>query len=200
MSTKKQLAEQVLRKLVGGNVVTDTQLDIREIMLDLDQLRDNYVKNMYYENIKAGHYTIDQSFLSSYTEAVTGQSFTLSVRPISMPRNIGIYSVGESLAEPYAIIDSGQVGAFNAKAALNMANKIYVYFIGQIGTIIGTAPASVNVLIAASSESIDEVDDYPLTPDAEAIILDALFQKYAPSIQIPHDEVVDGQKSIISNG
>jgi len=361
MAIKKQLAEQILRKLSGGNVVPDRQIDIREIMLDMDQLRDEYVKLLYYNNIKSGHYTIDQSFISHYSGiAVTpvtgiGYQFDLPAKPIDLPRNVGIHAIYEYL--PYdqcIIIDVNQLHSYNRKTALNVSGKKYVYFrnakgvfsndiwsvsrwsspsygaiydlynnliepglidiglatkywtstevdathaylfdksdgsitssvkslitqilpvrtfeapagrysigdkmdgyyifqiigtthyqvygksagnstwsnlyssavgstgfgigdsesntdaiIAQVGHTSSTAsiaaalgivlpvPSTLQADIIASSKDILESEEYPLTPDAESAILDRLFEKYVPTKQIPHDEVVDGQK------
>lgn len=151
MATKKQLAEQVLRKLSGGNVVSDTQIDIRELMLDLDQLRDEYVKNMYYLNAKSNIYSIDQEFLTEEDVALTFNSFideltlnkatfSLSSVPISLPRGTGIQAVYEdSSQKPYVIVDSAQMGFFANKLSRNVGSNIYVKFKGNSGELITSA-------------------------------------------------------------
>jgi hypothetical protein len=203
MATKKQLAEQVLRKISGGNLKPDRQIDIREIMLDLDQLRDKHVELSYYKNIEAeGAHVIDQQFLSEYTGiTVTGGKFTLPASVISLPRNLGIYAVYEDSGEvndlfnPYIIMDFGANFIYKNKEESYAPSKKYVWFSGKVGNIdVSYAPATINVMLAASSKDIEEDADYPLTPEAETQILDMLFNKYVPMKQVPHDEIEDGQK------
>lgn len=209
MATKKQLAEQVLLKLSGGNIKPDSQIDIREIMLDMDQIRDSYVKMSYYNNMKQEHYTIDQEFLSLYQDvAVTntvglGYNFTLPAKPIALPRNVGIHSIYETNQnDQVIIIDALQSRALKGRAAINITGKLYVYFQGGKGIFTSSTdiPATLNMLIVASSKDIAEDAEYPMTPDGESELLEALFQKYTPHLQIPHDEREDGQKQTINNG
>ena len=145
MAIKKQLAEQVLRKLSGGNVMPDRQIDIREIMLDMDQLRDEYVKLSYYNNIKNGHHTVDQEFLSlyqsiavSYTSGI-GYNFDLPVKPLALPRNVGIHSLYETYQdEQIIIIDALQTSALKGKTALGVTGKNYAYFQNGKGIFAGS--------------------------------------------------------------
>lgn len=202
MSTKKQLAEQVLRKISGGNVVTDGQIDIREIMLDLDQLRDDYVKQHFYQNIKEENYSVDEQFLSLYenvsiTSSGGSYKLTLPANPIDLPRGLGIYMIyphGDE-SDPFIIMDAGAQFIYGGKQELNVTGKNYIWFRSGVGVVKGTpSSVSVDILMVASSKDIPELDTYPLTPDAESVILDALFNKYVQTKQIPHDEIVDGQK------
>jgi len=372
MATKKQLAEQIFRKIMGGNPTPDRQIDIREVMLDLDQLRDDYIRRLFFQNMKDGHYDIDQEFLSEESHSLTlgdaaegltlnKATFSLTGKPISLPRNVGIQSVYEDeYQKPYIVIDRNQAGFFRSKLSRNVGSNIGVTFKGnnaelitsitpwflpsidellamrsglylngiggldevgnywssteetanfatritmysptpqspskgitqliracrsfvgrkglfkigdqgisggyifyydeETGTYYEAAPRdlsanvwsnidnvelsyynyagrfilngseigtgisntygivnqaghttsaaqdcldsnSVSVRLVKSSKDILESEEYPLTPDAESMILDALFQKYLPAIQIPHDERLDGVKQNIN--
>jgi hypothetical protein len=148
MATKKQLAEQVLRKLEGGELTPDRQIDIREVMLDLDQLRDEYIKRLYYENMKQGTHVIDQEFLSEESVEITlntfideltlnKATFSISASPISLPRNAGIQAVYEdALENPYIIIDQAQSGFMSKMAARNIGSNIGVIFKGNSATLV----------------------------------------------------------------
>src|SRR6056297_1264185 len=146
MATKKKLAEQVLLKLSGGMVKPDSQTDIREIMADLDWLRDEYVKKNYFLNKNFGSNVIDQEYLGEYSADLTrsdqlvmlhGDSFELPHKPIALPRNEGIQAVYEDISgKHYLIIDGAQAGIYRGKRALDVPDRSYVYFTGGTGHII----------------------------------------------------------------
>jgi len=197
MTTKKRLAEQVLLKLLGGKPRPDREIDIRELMLDLDQLRDEYIKMSFYENMKEGGYFVDQEFLSTYTESISAGSFSLPAKPIDLPRNMGVYIIyGEDIGEPFNIVDAGSMFIHRDKEELYEGGQYYIYFIGNTGKFkkVPTGLTTVNIVMVASSEDIDEDDEYPLTPDARSSILSALEAKYKLKLQLPHDEIEDGNK------
>ena len=66
MASKKQIAEQALRILSGGHLKVDRTIDIREVMLNLDQIRDELVRESTRANIKQGVYAVDDDYLSFY--------------------------------------------------------------------------------------------------------------------------------------
>ena len=54
--TKKQLAEQALRIIQGGSVRDDAEIDIREIMMNIEQERDKLIKIELFQSISMGEY------------------------------------------------------------------------------------------------------------------------------------------------
>lgn len=134
MTTKKKLAEQVLLKLSGGIPTTDSQIDIREIMADIDQLRDNYIRIGFLSGVKEGNYFIDQYLISEYDVSVSDEKFRLPARPISLPRNYGIQGVYDNIEQKqYIIIDASQVNSYRGKKSFSKLNQNFVYFSNGYG-------------------------------------------------------------------
>ncbi len=115
MATKKQIAEQAMRILSGGHLKPDRTLDIRELMLSLDQLRDAKVRLSTLNNVKEGEYTIDTdylSFFSNETVAGTGEgmrSVTMPANTISTYGGLEIYQIAPVADQeaPFIIIKPG---------------------------------------------------------------------------------------------
>jgi hypothetical protein len=171
MASKKQIAEQALRIISGGHLRPDRTIDIREVMLHLDQLRDAAVEESTLMNIKNGSYSIDDDFLS-FEENVTIQAaganglqyITLTGDLISLPLGLGLYQITPvtDLETAYDIVQAGVT--------------------------------AVTVLGAFSSKDIAETADYPVPPDVEARLLQGLVSTFGVEQQAPHDEREDGLK------
>jgi len=205
MATKKQIAEQVMRILAGGNLKPDRNMDIREVMLHLDQLRDAKVKFSTLENIKNGNYEVDSDYLSFYesitvqTDAVKGLKYiTLPVGVIALHGGIGLYQITPigDMENAYIITTQGHIALMQGTPALAHELKTYcwrvrnkVYFKN-----IDDSIAEVTALLAASSKDIAEDADYPVNPNDEAELIERLMQTFGVQKQQPHDEMEDGQK------
>ena len=97
--TKKMLAEQVLRIIQGGSIRDDAEIDIREIMLSVEQERDRLIKQELFQSMQMGEYNINGSFISSYKVPVKEEEDTglfyseVPVTPISLPNDMGLFQV-----------------------------------------------------------------------------------------------------------
>jgi len=206
MATKRQIAEQAMRILSGGNPKPDNPWDIREFMLVLDQLRDYRCRIDTFNNVKMGEYRVDEDYLSFYesvsvsTDAVKSLKYiTLPADPISLPYGLGLYQITPigDMEDAYIIIPAGSAAIYSGTQALEHELKVFCWQVGGIVYFknIDAAVSEVTVLMAASSKSITESATYPVPPDVEAELLQQLVQTFDPMRQIPHDEMDDGKKA-----
>jgi hypothetical protein len=142
MATKKQLAEQVMRILAGGQPSRDFPIDKREIMYAIEQERDTLIQSYLSQKFASGDYQIEGNLLSYYSalpslERVHADNsvlryITLPVSPLSLPDNRGIYQLG---------FDS----ANNSTARFHDDTNIFGGFVDSEWTMGTTSPAVYNM-------------------------------------------------------
>ena len=75
--TKRKLAEQALRIIQGGAIRDDAEIDIREIMMNIEQERDKLVQQEIFQSLQiSGGYgatSINGSFVTSYVQIYLSQ-------------------------------------------------------------------------------------------------------------------------------
>ena len=209
MATKKQIAEQAMRILKGGNLKPDRNLDIREVMLALDQLRDQACRIAVYNNIKEGYYEVPDAFLTLHSgitiseETVTGLSrITLPVSIVDLPHNLGIYQISPEtsnvadLETAFKIVHAGEIGLLSGNAATDNDQltfcwpvDTYVYFKN-----LPNDTTTVTAILVQSGKEFAEDDDYKLPPDLENELLEHLIKLFSIEVSQPHDEAEDGIK------
>ena len=203
MATKKQIAEQAMRIIAGGHLKPDRTIDIREVMLNLDQLRDTLVKLNTFENVKQSNYEVSQDYLSFHdvTTLAAGTNglihVVLPVRPLSLWGGLGVYQITPvaDLEDSYIIMTAGQPGLLGGTDALNRSDNVYCWAVGNTVYFKGVAAdVAITVTMAATSQDIAEDADYPVSPDDESILLQQVLQTFGVHQQQPHDETEDGNK------
>ena len=204
MATKKQIAEQCMRIVSGGHLKPDRTIDIREVMLHLDQLRDARCRLDTLNNVKGGDYSVAEDYmvyatgLTTAADAVTGQeSVTLPSPVLNLPYGLGLYQVNPTsdFEEAYAIVTPGHNALLASSHAMERASKGYCWLIGGKIYFKNVANAlAVTALYVPTSKDIAEDADYPVPPDVEAELLQQLVQMFGVQQQVPHDELEDGQK------
>jgi hypothetical protein len=205
MATKKQIAEQAMRILSGGHLKVDRTLDIREVMLNLDQIRDKIVAENTYKNIKQGLIEVDEDYLSFHENINLGYDLgkdlryaTLPVDTISLPRGLGLYQITPTndVEDVFIIITAGQVGLLSGSQAVEHELKTYCWQVGNKVYFKNIDPSIVDItaILVASSKSIAETADYPLAPNDEEEALKRLIEIFSIHQKAPHDEIEDGKK------
>lgn len=205
MATKKQIAEQGMRILAGGHLKPDRNLDIREVMLVLDQLRDAQVEYDFYQSIKDGDYTLDTDYLSYHenVSVVTDANkklryIVLPSSPISLPHDMGLYQISpmQNQENVFHRMPPGALGIYRGKQSLENEDNTYYWTVGERVYFknIDAGVEDLLLLMAKSSKDILESEDYPMPPNKEALILQQLKEVFLVPKQIPHDELEDGQK------
>jgi hypothetical protein len=204
MATKKQIAEQAIRILSGGHLKPDRTIDIREVMLNLDQIRDARVRLDVLNSVKDGSYTVDSDYLSFYSPVLVDtttegvRSCTMPASTVSLYGGLEIYQVTpvNDLESPFIILQPGEVGMMSGSSALEHEDKVFCYKIGEqmFFKNLDALVLSVSMLIAVSGKEIAEDDEYPVPPDVEDDLLKQLIQMFGIQVQVPHDELEDGNK------
>jgi len=197
MATKKQIAEQAMRIIQGGNLKPDNSMDIREVMLHLDQLRDRRCRLDVLNNVKSGEYSVPDSYLVIETGTVSSGTVSLSRQTLELPYGLGLYQVGPTadLDEAYAIMPPGQRALLGGSAAMERQSKGFCWMVADVIYFKNVSDSTgVTIMYVPSSKAIAEDADYPVPPDVEAELLQELVQMFGVQQQSPHDELEDGQK------
>ena len=136
MYTRKELGEMALRRILGGARKPEFNLDIREIMIAVDQERDRQVGAYYKRKILAGDRQIEGDVLSNYvipkasmTEkrievGTTANSYyviKLPFKVISLPYDMGIYEVADE--ENHLVTFNRKPSGFNSLYSSTVANS-----------------------------------------------------------------------------
>jgi len=205
MSTKKQIAEQALRIISGGTPTVDSEVDIREIMLLLDQVRDQRVRIDALQGRKIGDYNISSDYLSYYEDvdintdtAKKARYITLPAAVIDLPDEMGVYSISPMQNQEinFIRVPSMAMPLYRGKQSFNTEATTYYWLIGNRVYFKNTDPTLEKVLVAmvASSKDIAESADFPVPPDVEAELIELVIQIFSVMHQAPHDEKEDGVK------
>jgi hypothetical protein len=119
MYSRKELGELALRRINVGHSKPEFNVDIREVMVAIDQERDRQVGDYYKRKILAGDRQIEGSVLSDYTiprsagviKKITINSvnfeyytFKLPFKIISLPYDMGVYEISNE-ANPTITFD-----------------------------------------------------------------------------------------------
>ena len=175
-TTKKSLAEQALRIIQGGDISDDSSIDIREIMLFIEQERDMLMKQTFMEYKKIGEHEITGDFLSTYNLSSENNQVILYHHPVNLPNGAGVFSV-KSGQDFYIRMPSSN-GMYN-KAISKTPRKGY-NLIGDTLTFTPTISDGVNftVQLVVSSKSLGETDAFPIPADFESTIIRRAVELY----------------------
>lgn len=189
-TTKNILSEQIQRiyaRYIDKGNESDV-IDIREIKLLVNQSINKVLKLQVAESFKAGMIDVPKCNIVEYTCAVTSQSgnsrafITLPVIPITLPMDMGIWSISAANAAmtPYIPIPAQDVIVFQGTnlSALEQQVGYYVqgkriYFTKDITTVANGSITSVlvNLLVADFSTQGDN-DLLLISPEVENSIIE----------------------------
>lgn len=199
MATRRQLAEQVIRIVKGFKPTHDRNIDIREVMLAIDQARDAAVVRWMYQNLNLeGQGYVAGDFINSYVDVVSFDDMRkkhfvdLRYEVFSLPNDLGVYHISlvESEHKAFTPIRNGYYALFDNMTSLKSQKTSFfvegrkVFFIGDIDT-------GCNVLIkmVAVSGSIPDDEEYAVPSGLQFDILSQVAQLYGA--RIPADEKND---------
>jgi hypothetical protein len=189
-TTKNILSEQIQRiysRFIDKNNISDV-IDIREIRLLVNQSINKVLKLQVAESFKAGLVDVPKCNLIEYTCAVTSQPansrafITLPAIPITLPMDMGIWSIAASSAAmtPYIPIPAQDVLVFQGTnlSALEQQIGYYVqgkniYFTKDITLVANGSITSVIVNLLVSDFSvISDNELLPISPEVESTIME----------------------------
>ena len=188
-TTKAILSEQVQRiyaRFLDKDNPSDVA-DIREVMLLVNQAINKILKLEVAESFKAGLVDIPKCSLIQYTASVTADAtnnrsfITLPVIPLTLPLDMGIWSISASNAAmtPYIPIPSQDVLVFQGANLSYLEGQIGYYvqgkkvFFTKDLTLAGNGSISsviINILASDFSQFGDN-DMLPISPEVESAVI-----------------------------
>jgi len=203
--TKRKLAEQALRIIQGGAIRDDAEIDIREIMMNIEQERDKLVQQEIFQSLQiSGGYgatSINGAFVTSYvlnveTDNIKDMKFSkLPVTPISLPSDMGVVQVSfvQDQYKPFMRVSTGQLGLYSGMPSENALGRVGFFIENSLefsqesfqGTKIfynkGMKNCNKEVLvkIVTVSEDIASDDIFPITPEMQSTIVRNVVELYS---------------------
>lgn len=204
--TRYRLAEQIFGIIEGGDPGAASSISINELIISVGQVINTKQKAEYFDrNVPMGESIPNGTVLGLYQSVAvvqdgTGYSkATLPIKPLNLPRNMGVWSVYPS-GQPENEFIPLQMGQNNLLRSQPMINDL----LGQVGyetlgatlrftqdpTNGGTVSPTVDMRLAVLD--MDQYDDYtmlPIPPEWEWDIIKEVYGLYTTQ-PIP-DKVVD---------
>mgnify|MGYP005608342417 FL=1 len=204
--TRYRLAEQIFGIIEGGDPGAASSISINELIISVGQVINAKQKAEYFDrNVPMGESIPNGTVLGLYQSVAvvqdgTGYSkATLPIKPLNLPRNMGVWSVYPS-GQPENEFIPLQMGQNNLLRSQPMINDL----LGQVGyetlgatlrftqdlTNGGTVSPTVDMRLAVLD--MDQYDDYtmlPIPPEWEWDIIKEVYGLYTTQ-PIP-DKVVD---------
>lgn len=203
-TTKAILAQQVIRKLSGGDQSKDSQVDRREVIKIITQIISYKAKIDFFENYKFGEQGIDGQYIATYKNLSptldTDRSeyyVTLPGNYVALPNGRGIRQVSpmKNPRKAYIIRTAGNQVIYNNIPAGNLEKNIGVYpeggklyFTGDVIKEGFKSGAKVLVkMVSAGPDSIGESDPLPMDAAAEKSVVDEAFAWFTD--KLPQDKI-----------
>lgn len=193
-TTKSLLSEQIQRlyaKFLDRENPGDV-IDLREVLLLVNQSINKVLKLQVAEYFKAGMMDIPKCNLIEYTAAVTADAgnnrafITLPVIPLTLPMDMGIWSIAAATGAmtPYLPIPSQDVLVFQGANLSYLEGKIgyylqgkRVYFTKNITLVAnGTVTSVIVNLLTMDLSQFGDNDMLPISPEVESTIIDDVLQ------------------------
>ena len=208
-TTKRILAEQCMRILSGGYVTKDTEFDIRELMLAVEQARDRLVKqevmSTSFSNTSA---FVDMSgvignFISVYdnvdilTDGQKNIKFSvLPAMPLALPDDKGVYYVGYQQDQRASFIrmPNGSMGLYANLPSSRLLGKEgfwvehdTVYYNENVNPDL----EKVLIKLVVVSKDIPPDAPFPMPGELEADVVRDVVELYTVMRNAVHDEQND---------
>lgn len=193
--TKRKLAEQVMR-LLKPSLTEDFKLDIRDCMLAVGQIRDNYMRAVFFEEFQLGDRGIPSDFLSKLTKEVTEEGedvvCNLGVRFVRFPKDKGLFSVLYSdPSRQFALYPMGvndralsagtDIQHLDKKSYVHENKKLVLFDKNLVG-------GSLVIFGVIASEYLDEEDELPLPEGLTKNIIRESLELLMIEHNIPEDK------------
>ena len=191
--TKKQIAEQAMRIIAGGHRKPDNPIDIREVMLFVDQVRDEMIKNSVNGSVVSfvdpEYVTYFYDVLVESDESRTLRYIALPSNIISLPRNMGVYSISPMLdtTDQYIPIPFHGTWLYKDTQAMTSTSLVKYWLERDQVYFKNLDPGVTHLLVGLveSSKSILETAEYPIPPDTEKEIVKQVVQMFGIEQQQP---------------
>ena len=212
-STLYRLAEECLKLLSGGKIPVATGVSLNEAKISICQIANQLLKIDYLEiNARWGEMIPNGSVLGLYeniavTKFKNRSQAQLPIKPIKLPRNMGVWSVFPS-DEPdkeYIPIEMGQWSLLQSQPLINdllgqVGYEVYgnqVLFSRDL-TVTGQSPTVSMRLIILDFSQYGDFDPLPILPEQEFQIKQEFVKLYGgePIPDKTADPSVNEQKNV----
>lgn len=205
MITLKVIAEQVKRILEGGDPSDDSQLDIREVGLAVQQVRNEIISIKIENAINKGRLTLDGAYLTLFPNISIQYDSDRDVyysdipfQYASLPHDMGIYRVAlmQDRFNDFIRIPSGGAFMFNSMETLRESNDKLYELKGSRIEYIDVNLDNKKVLIEAVAlvDDFEEDDDIGMPADIQASVVSRVVELLSIQKQTPQDKVNDNVK------
>lgn len=193
--TLYRLAEETLRLLSGGNIPAAKDISISEIKIAIGQVINKLLKIDYLNvNMKTGEAIPNGSVLGlyeniPYTSYKTGMSkATLPIKPLKLPRNMGVFSVflSSNPQKEFIPMQMGQANLINSQAMINDVLGQVAYenfgmelvFNKDLALLFPSDKLSMRLAILDAS-LYDDYDILPIPPEMEWDVKSEVYKLYS---------------------
>jgi hypothetical protein len=197
MITKNKLAEEIQRiyaRFLDKDNPSDV-IDLREVKLILEQSINKVLKIQVAESFKAGLIDVPRCNIIEYTCAVTSDSantrsyITLPVTPITLPLDMGIWSIAAptAAATPYIPIPAQDVLVFGTIASGTNVSYLEgqigyyvqgkkIYFTKDITLSANGSISSVKVnILAVDFDQFTDTEMLPISPEVVTAVINEVL-------------------------
>lgn len=188
-TTKAILAQQIIRRLSGGEKRSDSELDRREVMRLVAQAINEKIKENFFENYKLGEPGVEGQYIATYKNVAvlkdTDTNEFYSILPsnyAALPKGRGIRQVSpmKNQRVPFIIRENGNQGIYNTLPAGKLEGRIGVYPEGlRLNYTSDMDKAGVKkVLIkiaVGAPDSLAEGDPLPIDSSAEFAVIERVL-------------------------
>jgi hypothetical protein len=203
-TTKAILAQQVIRRISGGDQPADSQLDQREVIKLVVQAMGEKIKENFFENYKLGDPGYDGMYIATYKEQNvlydSGRGEYYSVIPsnyVALPNGRGILQVSpmRSPRKAFKIRKAGNVAIYDNLPAGNLQGNLGVYpeglklfYTGEVkkAGIIGNKTVIIKI-VSGGPDAIGDNDPLPIDQAAELAVVERALQFL--QAQVPQDKL-----------
>ena len=206
-TTKYALAEQVRNRLNAGTTGPNGKFTMQEVILAVHQAFGSAVKSSYFMNKNDGVTEMSGTFVYSFKNQPVlfdnDLQLYYSVLPssyIDLPNEAGITyvssmqtgNVNSSQTEPMIRVFNNFPSLSRGLAVAGLQTRrgfytegVNIYYIGMT-----ESQAELNVLmkLAVSLEGIGEDTPINIPPEMQETIINDVFMKFSPELQIPRDQ------------
>ncbi len=189
-TTKKKLAEQVLRRISGGDAEDDSQFDIREIILLVEQAVNALVKADLLQGLAIGETYIGTQYISTFMDTPVlfdnGLDKAYSEIPcnyLSLPDDRGVYHISRMKGQDDAFVPlrNGSETLYSHSPARNLEGRAgfwtegkRIYYKPNIFKD-GCKGVLLKLVVASPSEIKDD-EPYPIGSDMELPVIEKVLE------------------------
>lgn len=199
------IAEQVRRILSGGDPSDDSQLDIRDIGLAAQEVRNAIISDKIEKQLKQGSLSIDGGYLTILEsvpilfDAAKDTFYSdIPVQIAALPMGMGVWRISlmQDKFNDFARIATGETAMFARMETLGVNTRKAYELKGTRVEYLNVTDANKEVLmeVVGMVDDFEEDTEFPMPANLLAQIVAGVMQLIAPQVEIPQDKSNDNVK------